>query len=68
MEKQKIRKLRWAHYTNICQRCKGSGFLSNRRLLVLDQCPACDGTGYGDKEPPNDGTPGSANAALGLAD
>jgi len=42
--------------------------LFNRRLLVLDQCPACDGTGYGDKEPPNDGTPGSANAALGLAD
>ncbi|HBX58497.1 MAG: hypothetical protein UW46_C0001G0120 [Candidatus Yanofskybacteria bacterium GW2011_GWF1_44_227] len=63
MSEQKIRKRRWAHYSNICKFCNGHNFLLNTSRLVLEQCPHCDGTGYGDQEPPDDGTPGSSNAA-----
>ncbi len=57
-------KKRWAHYTNICQRCDGEAWLYNSSRHTLVQCPDCEGTGYGSTPPPYDGSRGSANAVV----
>lgn len=55
---------RWAHYTNICQRCNGEGWLYSPSKNANVACPNCEGTGYGPSPPPRDGSPGSANIVV----